>query len=114
MESAGSQAKRHEMSPSSNRVGSLVLEEIACGERRGNAVQLAVPSGGSWMNAWAEAAAAAAVVAPEGIQTFWRCGWVFVAYPGQQDSGGTLSDTKRTPRLEITEKHHGKPRQPAK
>lgn len=55
---------------------------------------------------------AAAVL--EGNQSFWCCGWVLVAYPGQQDSGGTLNDTKRTPRQEITKRHRGKPQQPGK
>ena len=60
------------------------------------------------------AAAAAVLVAPESSWSVLRYDWVLVAYLGQQGSGGTSNDTKRTPRQEITEKRRGKLRLPAR
>jgi len=60
---AGSWAEHHEMSPSSNRVGSSALEEIACGERQDNVVRSAVPSDESWTDAGVEVAVAVVVAA---------------------------------------------------
>ena len=107
-------------------MGSSESEEIAYGAKSGSVVQSAVPLSESWTGVGAVAVAAAAVVAdvavavdvvlvvaPESSRSFLRCGWALVAYPGQQGSGETSNDTKRTPRQEITEKHRGKLRQPA-
>jgi len=104
----------------------LVWEEIAYGVRRGNVVRSAAPSGGWWRDAEAEVVVVVAVVADgvvavvvavdtEGNQRLWHCcGWVLVAYPGQQGFGGTSNDMRRTLRQEIRGKHRGKPQQPGR
>ena len=112
------------MNPSSNRVGSSELGEIAYGVRLDSVVRLAVLSGESWKGvgvgvvavvaADVAVAVAVLVVAPENSWSFLRYGWELVAYPGQQGSVGISNDTKRTPRREITERHRGKLRQPAR